>query len=507
MNQKKAGVVLSYVGIAANTLIQLLYTPVMLRLLGQQEYGIYNLAYSTVGYLGLLGFGFSSAYVRYYARYKEANKEEEIAHLNGLFLKVLLFVSAIALLAGSVLIKKLPMFCTQSLSSEELKETQLVMAVLIVNLAIGFPSSLFDSYIVAHDCFVAQKVIYLIRTILNPFLALPLLLMGYRSVSMAVVMTALTVLALIMNVVYCESKLHIQFRVKSSDWTLFKEIFSFCFFIFLNQVVNQLNWSTDQVLLGMYCSSAAVAVYAVANTLNNIYMQFSTSISNVYIPQVNRMVAKNCGEQELTNLFTHVGRLQFLVMGLICSGLIFFGRPFLNFYAGSEYGESYVAALLLILPVFIPLIQNLGIEIQRAKNMHHFRSIIYLLIAVSNVCISIPLTRRWGPTGAACGTAISMLLGNGIIMNLYYHYALKLSMTYFWKEIMHMARGLVLPVIMGIAVINRPWLYHLPCLGIFIMAYCALYGISMWFFGMNNSEKNQCKQIMRRFSMKSSAHN
>ena len=178
MNQKKAGVVLSYVGIAANTLIQLLYTPVMLRLLGQQEYGIYNLAYSTVGYLGLLGFGFSSAYVRYYARYKEANKEEEIAHLNGLFLKVLLFVGAIALLAGSVLIKKLPMFCTQSLSSEELKETQLVMAVLIVNLAIGFPSSLFDSYIVAHDCFVAQKVIYLIRTILNPFLALPLLLMG-----------------------------------------------------------------------------------------------------------------------------------------------------------------------------------------------------------------------------------------------------------------------------------------------------------------------------------------
>ena len=72
---------------------------------------------------------------------------------------------------------------------------------------------------------------------------------------------------------------------------------------------------------------------------------------------------------------------------------------------------------------------------------------------------------------------------------------------------MHMARGLVLPVIMGIAVINRPWLYHLPCLGIFIMAYCALYGISMWFFGMNSSEKNQCKQIMRRFSMKSSAHN
>lgn len=499
MNQKKAGIVLSYVGIAANALIQLLYTPVMLRLLGQQEYGIYNLAYSTVGYLGLLGFGFSSAYVRYFARYKEANNENAIAHLNGLFLKVFLLVGAIALLAGGVLLKELPLFCTQSLSPEELKETQLVMAVLIVNLAVGFPSSLFDSYIVAHDRFVAQKVIYLIRTILNPFLALPLLLMGYKSVSMAVVMTVLTILAMVMNIWYCKRKLHIQFQIRFSAWTLFKEIFSFCFFIFLNQVVNQLNWSTDQVLLGMFCSSAAVAVYAVASTLNNIYMQFSTSISNVYIPQVNRMVAGNCQEQELTELFTRVGRLQFLIMSLVCSGLIFFGRPFLAFYAGSEYGESYVVALLLILPAFIPLIQNLGIEIQRAKNMHRFRSIIYLLIAVSNVCISIPLTRHWGPTGAACGTAISILLGNGVIMNLYYHYALKLNMAYFWREIMRMARGLLLPTVMGIAVINWQGLYRLSCLCIAIAAYSALYVISMWLFGMNDNEKSQCTKIVQRF--------
>lgn len=36
-------------------------------------------------------------------------------------------------------------------------------------------------------------------------------------------------------------------------------------------------------------------------------------------------------------------------------------------WAGTNYSEAYPITLLLIVPVTIPLIQNLGIEIQRAK--------------------------------------------------------------------------------------------------------------------------------------------
>ena len=69
-NQLKIGVMLSYVSIIAQNIISIVYTPVMLRLLGQSEYGLYQLVYSVVSYLGLLSFGFGSAYVRFYSRYK-----------------------------------------------------------------------------------------------------------------------------------------------------------------------------------------------------------------------------------------------------------------------------------------------------------------------------------------------------------------------------------------------------------------------------------------------------
>ena len=52
-NQLKIGVVLSYVSMIAQNIIAIVYTPVMLRLLGQSEYGLYQLVYSVVSYLGL----------------------------------------------------------------------------------------------------------------------------------------------------------------------------------------------------------------------------------------------------------------------------------------------------------------------------------------------------------------------------------------------------------------------------------------------------------------------
>ena len=75
INELKVGAILSYVQLILGNIISIIYTPIMLRLLGQNEYGLYNLSSSTISYLGLLSFGFGSAYIRYYSKYK-AKKDE-----------------------------------------------------------------------------------------------------------------------------------------------------------------------------------------------------------------------------------------------------------------------------------------------------------------------------------------------------------------------------------------------------------------------------------------------
>ena len=49
MSQKRMGMVLSYANIIVFIGVSFLYTPIMIRILGQSEYGIYSLASSIVG--------------------------------------------------------------------------------------------------------------------------------------------------------------------------------------------------------------------------------------------------------------------------------------------------------------------------------------------------------------------------------------------------------------------------------------------------------------------------
>ena len=88
LNQLKAGALLSYVQAGCSVVITLAYTPLMLRLLGQSEYGVYTLASSLTAYLGLLHFGLSGSYIRFYTRYRAAGDQRGVNQLNALFLTV-----------------------------------------------------------------------------------------------------------------------------------------------------------------------------------------------------------------------------------------------------------------------------------------------------------------------------------------------------------------------------------------------------------------------------------
>ena len=183
VSQLKIGVILSYVTMIVQNIIAIVYTPIMLRLLGQSEYGLYQLVYSVVSYLGLLNFGFGSAYVRFFSRFKVKNDKQGIAGLNSMFMVVFVIIGIIALLSGGILVGNIENIFGNSLTDAELSTARILMVLMVINLAVSFPSSVFDSYVTAHECYFFQRVISLLQTILNPFLTLPLLLMGYKSVS------------------------------------------------------------------------------------------------------------------------------------------------------------------------------------------------------------------------------------------------------------------------------------------------------------------------------------
>lgn len=61
-NQRKIGAILSYAIVAVNIITGIFYTPIVIRLLGQVEYGLYSLIYSFMSYFTILDFGLRQCY-------------------------------------------------------------------------------------------------------------------------------------------------------------------------------------------------------------------------------------------------------------------------------------------------------------------------------------------------------------------------------------------------------------------------------------------------------------
>jgi len=497
-NQRKIGIIIAYLSQFVQLATGFIYTPIMLRLLGRSEYGLYQLVFSVVSYLSLLSLGFGTSYLRFYSREKAKGSEDGVAKINGMFLLIFCCISFVCIACGVVMLTNIRGIFGAGLTESEYSTASVLMLLMIINLAMTFQSSVFECILISQERFLFQKVLGLAKNILHPFITLPLLIAGFGSVGMVTVTTVLTFLALIINIYYCIAKLHARFCFKGLKFSLLKEIWVFTFFIFLNQIVDQINWSVDKYLLGRLSGTAAVAVYGVGAQINTLYLQFSTSVSSVFAPKINRIVAETNDNNELTSVFTKVGRVQFIIMALILSGFTFFGRPFIKFWAGIEYAEAYYITLLLIFPVTVPLIQNLGIEIQRAKNKHQARSVVYFLIAIANIFLSISLIKIMGPSGAALGTTISLIAGNVLFMNWYYQRKLGININYFWKNIASFAPALLTPLAVGTLCMLYITYDSVLQLAICICLYTAVYCFSMYKFGMNREEREMIDSPIRK---------
>ncbi|MEQ2525828.1 polysaccharide biosynthesis protein [Robertmurraya yapensis] len=505
-NQLKAGAVLSYVSLFLNSVISIIYTPIMLNLLGQSEYGLYSLAASTAGYVGILNFGLGNAVIRYIAKCRALNDEDGCSRLYGMFFIMYGVLGVLALIGGTILTLKSHLFFGNSLSIEELTKIKILMGIMTINLSVGIGLGMFSVVVLAHDRFIVQKLIVIATSIFNPFIMLPLLLMGYGSIAMAVVTTVLNFVSIIVNLYYCFRVLRIKIVFKKFESSLLKEILIFSFYIFINLIIGKLYGTTDQLILGIYSGTVAVSIYTIGNTFTGYFSGFSSAISNVFLGKVSGMVSKEVTEGELSNLFIRIGRVQYIILSFTLSGFIVFGQEFINLWVGKDYRDSFIIALLILIPLIFSLVQEMGGVILQAKNRQKFKTLISFGIAVMNVILSVIFVQWWGAIGCAIATAISMIIGKIIIINIYYWKKIKIDIPRFWKNIILMSFPLALCVVFGTTLNKLIFAESWWFLGFKMVVFSTVFLLLMWFTGMNAYEKDLLiqpfKKMARRLPVK-----
>ena len=499
INQVKAGVVLNYAVIGLNAFVGLLYTPFLLRCLGQSEYGLYSLVSSIIAYLSILDLGFGSSVVRYTARLRAQNLTQEQYKLFGMFLVLYAILGAIAFCLGLGLYFNVDTLFGTTMSAQEISRAGIMMLLLVINLTLTFPLSTFGSIIQAYENFVFLKLVEIIRILLTTIVMICLLFFGYKAIALVFVQTVFNLMSLVLHWIYCFKILHIKILFGSFDLCLLKEVSKYSFWIFIMIIVDRIYWGTGQFVLGSLVGTVAVAIFSVAIQLHTMYQQFSTAISSIFLPRVSSMVAINDNANEISALFIKTGRLQYIVMSFILSAFIIFGKAFITLWAGEDYYMSFWIALLFLVPSTIPLVQNLGIVILQARNQMKFRSLAYMIISLCSLVLQIIFVRQYGVIGCAIAICIALVVGQIIVMNIYYSYSQKIDIKCFWVNIIKMT---IVPTIICCIccytlaqeyIVINDW----RSLIIGIVVFCIVYLPLTYKWQMNNYERNIIRNLIK----------
>lgn len=482
MTNRSKGIILSYLTVIVKNLSLLVYTQLLLSFFGKSEYGLYQIANSVISNLTLLNLGFSFAYIKFYTGFSIKKDEARIRKLNGTYLLFFVVISVIASLLGAILIQKSAYFLSSS-SVYEQEILKKLMFFMIMNVVFTFIGSTFESNILVNERFVFQQVRQMLQSILLPVVTVFVLLFFCTNViTIVVVQTAITFVSLLANVYFCISKIKMKFSFKNFEFSFMKEVGIFSFFIFLNQLFNQINDSAPVFTLGILANTKQVAVYSVVNQLKSLFLTFSQVLSTVFIPKVNRLVHQSDDSRELTQLMIKIGQYQVLILGLFLGGFILLGKKFLYLWLGKGFDEAYYLLISIVIPLVVPLSQNIAIEIQQARNQHFFRSIMLTIFSFLNIGITTFCVKKFGINGATIGYIFSLVFGYGVVMNWYYQKKMKLDMNCFWQKMLPGMLPVILSVMVGRILLN---LFNTENIFSFILVgsiYCIIYGFCTFLF-------------------------
>lgn len=499
MNQRKAGTILSYINIIVNTIINLSYVPLLLFYIGQEEYGLYKLLGSFVAYFGLMDFGLNSAVVRFYTKYLALGDHRKMENLLGIASYFYSVIITAILIASCIVYYFIDDIFGSALLISELEEARLIFIVLTLNLVVSFGGQIFTAAIISHERFFLMKLVALLTTLLKPIFVVWLISIYPKAIMVVLTQTFFNILIIAIYVFYAIRNLNVRIHYYGWDEAMFQEIKKLAGSVFIVFLVDQIFWQTNQVILGIYAGTAVVAVYAIASQIYMNYCFFAMIIPDMFSPKITRMVTMKVSIKELSDIFIKIGRLQYLLAGLLLCSFFIFGKEFIELWAGKNFQDAYWITLIIICPFTIDLIQNLGLSILKAQNRYGFRAFVYFCVGTLNLLLVVIVAKDYGGIGCATVTGSMMFIGNGFVMNYYYWKYIGLDIKNFWKNIAYISISLLLSLAIGEGInfaLNCEKNIVLFMLKIII--FTVLYIAVMYKFAMNNYERELAESCLKK---------
>lgn len=429
----KFGALLSYIIIFVNTILGLLITPYILKTLGQNMYGLYLLIGSLASYMYLMDFGISTTIIRYLSRYIAEQNEKAINKFLSTIVIMYSIIGGVIFSIGIIIYFNLE-YILAAVKPEDLSIAKTMFLITLINVSITLLMKALPALINAYEKFIFSKFLDLSRILIRSILIYLMMRLDYGAVSIVVIDTAINLFLMLIRSIYILKNFNLSIKFEKLDFKFIKEILSFSTLVFLSSIINLVNTKVDQTILGVVSTTEQVAITGIALMLVEYYHQFSYTLSGLFFPKINTLLAQKNSVKYIEDFLIKVSKIQSKLLILLLIGFFFVGRQFIELWAGKNYDDAYVIVLILMIANLIPFTQGVLLSLTQALNKHGFRNWIYLLITIVNIFLTIPLAKNYGAIGAASATALTSGIGYFIFIQLYYHKKIGVNMIKYLNE-------------------------------------------------------------------------
>ena len=419
----KAGAILNYISIVVRLVTSFLLTPFIISSLGVEEYGLFMLSSSVIAWLALTDLGLGATVSKYVVTYRAKGEVEQQAHFLGQSILLFFLIALITLLAGIICFFNLDALFPK-LSSAQHETLEILFLLTLGNMILAIPLRPLGCVPGAYQKFVVPGIVSLCCSLLNTGLTVALLFLGYKAIGLTALAVGMGILNLLWGLFYTLHILKAKVKFSRPDWPLYRGMFGFSLWIFLVQIMDILYWQAGSPILANVSGTVAVSVFALGISFASYFMTAASAIYSVLSPKMMHMVALDASKEDLTNVMIRAGRLQLFLLSMILLGFTFLGQDFLHLWVGTSMGDNvatvWLGALIVLLPLVIPLTQNTGIAILLALNLFKGRAIILFYSSLVCVILGYVLSLFFGPIGMFIGTAVSLIFGQVVMINIYY---------------------------------------------------------------------------------------
>lgn len=380
-----------------------------IKYLSNEYLGLNGVFSNIISFLCLAELGVGN--VLLYNLYKplKDNDETKIIQTLALFKKLYTIIASFILVLGLFFIPILP-FIINGISFN----FKLVLIYLL------FLANTIGSYLYAYKIFLltADQKNYIVSkttifiTILKEGIQI-IILIVFQNYYLFLMTTIVTTILKNIVLSYQTDQLfpYLNKKVKELEKETKKSIFSDFKDIFLYKIANVALYSTDNILISSLLNKGTLLVGIYSNYLliTDALNKLIGSVFQAFTASIGNLNTSNESEKKYM-VFRSLNFMAYWIYGVVCACLFLLVNPFIQLFAGEQYLFSTTIVIIIIIAFYIDgtftpiwiFRETTGI-FKKSKN-------IAIVLALTNIILSIILGLMFGVSGILGATILSRLL-------------------------------------------------------------------------------------------------